>query len=353
MQSSKGPSFTKKIESERGPLIGLLAEIEKPTADWEGTKWTFPQCNLDVLRNAGAKPFFVQYDLSRIPEFVERLDGVLLPGNVFDIANYENLAKSAKERLVFEMKLVTEMFRVGKPVFGICGGMQAVGKLLGGIMINHIPDEVEGDVSHNYKDYRGIAHEVDITSGSFMYTASRNKTKIGTNGIHHQGFEDLPQPFEIAARTQDGVIEAMSLKDSRGKIIFFGTQFHPEINNRTGKPGDIITDTDIMYNNLLTQFVERAKERAKEGQKYKPEYTAKLVKQIESIKAVLEVEAVKPKDDWDPAVIMPSAAAADNDNKKVMCGVSTQQQRKSVSSEHNRRESLVKAGQQLLRQAFS
>lgn len=326
-------SHVYRVIKEKQPIIGLLPEIEAPNYDWEGTRWVFPQCNLDALNNAGAKPFLLQYDLNRIPEYVRRLNGLLLPGNVFNIADYKNLAKSAKERLVFEMTLVTAMFKAGKPVFGICGGMQAVGKLLGGKMVADICAQI-GNSSHNYEEYREVAHIVDITPGSFMYDAADNKTSIGTNGIHNQGFVELPDIFKVAARTKDRVIEAVSLHDSNGKIIFFGTQFHPEINHTTGvvRPNTRITETDQMDRNLLQQFVDRAKEKPQ------PQHTVELVAAIKRINAIQEVLDAPTKPDLDPAVVMPSAG---NNNK---CGA----QRKSVLGDSN----LSSVGKKILQQAL-
>jgi putative glutamine amidotransferase len=67
-----------------------------------------------------------------------------------------------------------------------------------------------------------------LTPGSLLSKITGRKT-LGVNSSHHQGLLEPAEPFVAVARTEDGIIEAMELKNGSPRLPFFlGVQFHPE-----------------------------------------------------------------------------------------------------------------------------
>lgn len=299
----------------RKPYIGLVMQVLPPTEEEEGHVWRASQEKYDSIKQAGGKPIFLQHKRSLIDEYVSRLDGLVVPGNVLDIDDPTKLTKHGKKRLTYEMELVTAMLKAGKPVLGICGGFQVMAKLLDAKFINDIPTELPGAIDHHpHNKYREAAHGITITPGSFMHKATGGASSAQIGSIHHQGFTAMPPEFSISAKAPDGVVEAACIKDNSGKEIFYGVQFHPEIRNNTGivRPDAKFTELDAINGNIFKLFVDRAKEQPK------PELTADLVKRIEALHVLEDVKKLPYMPDWEGAkALMPHATNVDQKQAEV------------------------------------
>jgi len=64
------------------------------------------------------------------------------------------------------------------------------------------------------------------------------------NSTHHQAVRDVAPDFQVAARSADGVIEA--IESSLHPVL--GVQFHPE---------RLATGDDIIFTNLFRQAFQR------------------------------------------------------------------------------------------------
>ena len=64
---------------------------------------------------------------------------------------------------------------VGKPVFGICRGLQVLNVVLGGSLFQDVAAECSTAIKHDYVPTEGwsrdhLAHEVTITPGSRLHS---------------------------------------------------------------------------------------------------------------------------------------------------------------------------------------
>jgi len=102
--------------------------------------------------------------------------------------------------------------RYGKriPVLGVCLGHQAIGYAFGGNVVR-APVLMHGKVSSVKHDGRGI-----FTGVTQPFVAGRYHSLIVADPV--------PQPLEISARTDDGIV--MGLRHREFPI--HGVQFHPE-----------------------------------------------------------------------------------------------------------------------------
>lgn len=120
-----------------------------------------------------------------------------------------------------DLLAIRAFHEAAKPILGICRGAQAVNVCFGGDLYQHLPDEEPFFCSHKQTN--------DRTQGSHSVTWSQDIPGLWSagehlfvNSLHHQGIR-LPAPgFIVAARSEDGLIEAI------WKDLILAVQWHPE-----------------------------------------------------------------------------------------------------------------------------
>ena len=115
-------------------------------------------------------------------------------------------------------KIDPEIFTLGCPVLGICYGMQAMAKILGGCI-----------VSGRFREY-GVT-EIHKVGGNSVILNENLPDKQRVLMSHADNVSELPEGFKATSMTDNGVIASM--EDNNRK--FYGLQFHPEVvNTETG-----------------------------------------------------------------------------------------------------------------------
>ena len=113
----------------------------------------------------------------------------------------------------------------GKPMLGICRGIQLFNVMLGGSLYQDIPTECPSDVEHHETPpYDKVAHPVTVEQGTPLYQAV-GVTQMGVNSYHHQGIKELGKGLRVAAKAPDGMVEAVYLPDHPFALA---VQWHPE-----------------------------------------------------------------------------------------------------------------------------
>jgi GMP synthase (glutamine-hydrolysing) len=103
-----------------------------------------------------------------------------------------------------------DIFDMGVPILGICYGLQVLAFLLGG--------KVD---AASHREY-GRAN-IEILDSHDLFAGIDNPAQVWMS--HGDHLTDLPQNFEIIAKTQNSPIAAIRRQDR----AFFGIQFHPEV----------------------------------------------------------------------------------------------------------------------------
>ena len=134
------------------------------------------------------------------------------------------------ERDDFEIGLLRTAFRQDLPVLAICRGMQLLVVALGGTLYQDLGRELLKDrkasptIGHRGSGHTDTTHEIKIQSGTRLAGLIGQET-ILVNSHHHQGIRSLPNNLLIAARSLDGLIEAV---ESPARRFVLGLQWHPE-----------------------------------------------------------------------------------------------------------------------------
>ncbi|MBQ9329215.1 MAG: gamma-glutamyl-gamma-aminobutyrate hydrolase family protein [Solobacterium sp.] len=163
--------------------------------------------------------------------YAELCDGLLITGGAdmdpdrFGWERHEGTDYCPKEIDASDILLYQAFKDAGKPILGVCRGMQVINVAEGGTLIEDIPslNETEhnqlNDKEHIQPD--GSYHMISCVPSSLMYRLFGKTTFV--NSLHHQAV-DTPSPvFQVTAYSPDGIIEAME----NDHVI--AVQWHPEM----------------------------------------------------------------------------------------------------------------------------
>jgi putative glutamine amidotransferase len=170
---------------------------------------------------------------------------ILLPGSPADVdpKRYgQNAvpATAAKDeaREAADNLLLRDAFAQGKPILGICYGLQSLNVWRRGSLIQdlpHPPDAGAGGAESivNHEPGREVqnAHPVRVTPGSRLSrlepSADQEESRLSVNSSHHQAVDRPGEQLVVAAISPvDGVIEALEGAEPTQFVV--AVQWHPE-----------------------------------------------------------------------------------------------------------------------------
>jgi len=176
-------------------------------------------------------------DLMKASEVAARLDGLMLTGSPSnleparygqDVADAPGPFDGGRDAMTAD--LIRAMLDLGRPVFGVCRGLQEINVAFGGTLrrdmsadgaplAHHAPDEVGFDGMFEHE------HPVALTPGGVLARAFGADTAV-VNSVHYQGVDQLGEGLRVEARAPDGVVEAVSAKVNGAPVL--AVQWHPE-----------------------------------------------------------------------------------------------------------------------------
>jgi putative glutamine amidotransferase len=176
--------------------IAAITMRTDDVADWKEQRDSLDRRWLSFLQNCGALPCPLPNNLAAVEEILDRVmpDAVVMTGGG-DIAT---ISGRSSDRDMVEARLVEWAFEKGRPLLGICRGMQAILSLAGTTLV-----PVEGHV--------GTRHDL---------IPSRREV----NSFHNYGAYTLPTGFEAMECSKDGVVEACTHRRHRTLALMW----HPE-----------------------------------------------------------------------------------------------------------------------------
>ena len=214
------------------PLIGVTLDAEPP-GGWSRFPWYALRTNyMDAITAAGGLPVALPHDPALAPDWLDRLDALVVTGGAFDVdpalygaSQVHGSVTLKSRRTASELALVNTALARDQSVLGICGGQQLLAVALGGTLIQHIPDEWPGALQHEQTNPRDQAsHTVRLTPGTLLHDIVGTAT-MQVNSSHHQAVATPGPTAAVNAAAPDGIIEG--IEDRRFRFCL-GLQWHPE-----------------------------------------------------------------------------------------------------------------------------
>lgn len=213
------------------PLIGITAYSELARwGVWELAATLIPQNYVDRVAAAGGVPVLLP-PVPGVVAAVARLDGLIIsggpdvePGRYGEEAGPKTTVVRP-DRDEAELALFRAALEAGKPVLGICRGMQVMNVSLGGTLIQHLPDVV-GHEGHSPTPGAMGEHTVTVGASSCLAgIVGPGPAAVPTH--HHQGIGKLGTGLVPTAWAEDGTIEAFEI-DPAEHPFAVAVQWHPE-----------------------------------------------------------------------------------------------------------------------------
>jgi putative glutamine amidotransferase len=148
-----------------------------------------------------------------------------------------------------EVELILARWAIadGKPLFGICRGLQVINVAQGGTLYQDVSADRPDTIKHDYfpgfpRDH--LAHDVTVEPDSRLFQAF-DRTRVLVNSMHHQGIRTLGTGLRVTATAPDGLPEAV---ESANGHYLVAVQWHPEVFETK--------DPHVYY--LLREFIKAA-----------------------------------------------------------------------------------------------
>jgi len=215
------------------PIIGITAGIDRSDTNIQKI------CLIDkysyAISASGGIPFVIPPDISPhlIETIINRVDGVMITGGGdietkrFNGQDHPRVYGVDTNRDNLEIELVLAARLTGKPLLGICRGIQIINVALGGDLYTDIQDQKIDPLKHdwfpNYARDR-LSHPIEIKSTSLLHQILEISI-TDVNSLHHQAIKNLSNKLSATAYAPDGIIEAVEYADHP---FFLGVQWHPE-----------------------------------------------------------------------------------------------------------------------------
>lgn len=205
-----------------------------------------------------------------LAHYADWLDGVVMHGgaDVWPGSYGETPLQDAwvgdRVRDLYDLAVVEAFEQAGKPIFGVCRGLQLINVAFGGSLYQDIETQHPGALRHrDAQAYDQHFHAVDIVPGTRLAQLLPGPRRVRVNSIHHQGIKRLAPGFEVEAWSHpDQVPEAIRRRTDNGRHRGYiaATQWHPEFH----RPGsETVDDTALLHDFLAA--CERARAQRQPG----------------------------------------------------------------------------------------
>ena len=216
------------MKRENRPVIGITSSMSDSFVRMRRNYF-------DAIEQAGGIPVFMPHTggAEDAEKFLSFCDGILFAGGddvdpkyYGEEIKFDNV-ETTPIRDDFELALAEILKKDNRPILGICRGEQILNVAFGGSLYQHIDG--------HRQDERGAINErsAKVTEGTLLRELAE-ADDIKTNSFHHQAVKDIAPGFVVAARADDGTVEAIEPAE-RTDRFFLAVQWHPEYFYKTDK----------------------------------------------------------------------------------------------------------------------
>ncbi len=240
------------------PVIGITVnysrEVTAVGIGFPGQTWhLLTDEYVSAVVQAGGTPLLlpITEDPDAMKAMMDAVDGILFSGgNDVDAAYFgeRTLGKCGPivpERDAQEAFLARyALEETDKPILGICRGMQIINAALGGTLHQHLPDANYMNHALDMYPLHMETHTVTIQPGSLLAGIVETE-RLPVNSYHHMAVAACAPLLTAVAHSEDGVIEAVELKEKEKNRFFLGVQWHPEF----------MASNSPVQKNILSAFI--------------------------------------------------------------------------------------------------
>lgn len=225
------PRLLHQVPSELGFRGKKLQFLEQSVSHWLSSEGAIVAMVPTIERGGELR----RADLD-VDGIAARFDGLFLQGGAdLDPRLYGEDPRpctvgvdSSRDR--FELDLLRAFDRAGKPILGICRGMQLINIAFAGTLHQDlVSDGVTSDSHFIPESYDDHSHAITIRDGGRFASWYGAGQRFRVNSIHHQAAKVVAPGFLVEAQADDGVVEAISCIDPARFIV--GVQWHPEFHD--------------------------------------------------------------------------------------------------------------------------
>lgn len=233
------------------PYIALLPLYDSEKASY----WMLPGY-MKGIEQAGGVPVMLPMtsDEGILDMLADRYDAFLFTGGqdvspeLYGAQRLPCCGETCAGRDDMERALLPKVLERGKPVLGICRGLQLLNAVLGGTLYQDLPTEHPSAVEHHQTPpYDRPVHRVQIKAGSPLFSLV-GQTSLDVNSYHHQAVKTLSNRLKAMAYAEDGLVEAAYMPEAR---FVWAVQWHPEF----------CYQTDENNRKILNELVRQANTR--------------------------------------------------------------------------------------------
>lgn len=210
------------------PMIGIL-----PLIDMEKDSYWMLPGYMEGIEAAGGIPVMLPLteDETILERLAESFDGFLFTGGqdvspeLYGEEVLPECGECSPERDAMERILLEKILMSGKPLLGICRGIQLLNAALGGTLYQDLPAQHPGEINHHMMPpYDRAVHKVTLKPSAPLYEIL-GAGEIAVNSYHHQAVKELAKALEVSAVSEDGLVEGVYMPD---KKFVMAVQWHPE-----------------------------------------------------------------------------------------------------------------------------
>ncbi|WP_347109385.1 gamma-glutamyl-gamma-aminobutyrate hydrolase family protein [Paenarthrobacter sp. S56] len=211
------------------PRIALTSYLQEASwGVWNTTAAILPATYVEAVVAAGATPLLLP-PVGTDPSVLDLVDGLVVVGGPdVDPSLYGQephpTTRPQPLRDRHDSQLLQAALERGLPLFAICRGAQLLNVVLGGTLVQHIPD-INPDAA--CQPAPGVFGEAVFTTKHGSLIQDLLGASAASPCYHHQALDFVPDTLKVTARSGDGMVQAVETTDG-GWVL--GVQFHPEQN---------------------------------------------------------------------------------------------------------------------------
>lgn len=210
------------------PLIGVVLDWQASGSFSPRPHYAVRESYFQAIYQAGGLPVALPLLEEALPELLERVQGVVIPGGDYPSPSRwygdDRGIPDEHPRTLLNEQMIRALLQTQKPLLGICAGMQEMVAATGGLLYWRVAQCLPEAMNHRGVQPNQPCHAVVVEEGSLLNRLT-GQTRYEVNSHHSEGVKVLGGGLVASAHAPDGLIEAVEMPNHPFAL---GVQWHPE-----------------------------------------------------------------------------------------------------------------------------